>query len=81
MKKVSLKIDDEIYGETEKILSTIKKPLNKYIIEAIMAYNKIQRRKILEQLLCKESSLVRKESMSILKEFEENTSDDLTIFS
>lgn len=71
MKTISLKIDDEIFGETEKILSTIKKPRNSYINEAIEAYNKIQRRKILEQKLSKESSLVKKESMLVLKEFEE----------
>lgn len=71
MKTVSLKIDDEIFGETEKILSTIKKPRNRYINEAIEVYNKIQRRKILEQKLSKESSLVKKESMLVLKEFEE----------
>jgi len=71
MKTVSLKIDDEIFGETEKILSTIKKPRNRYINEAIEVYNKMQRRKILEQKLSKESSLVKKESMAVLKEFEE----------
>jgi hypothetical protein len=31
MKTVSLKIDDSIFGETEKILSRIKKPRNRYI--------------------------------------------------
>jgi len=71
MKTVSLKIDDSIFGETEKILSKIKKPRNRYINEAIEYYNKIQKRKILELKLAKESILVREESMSVLKEFEE----------
>jgi len=71
MKTVSLKIDDTIFGETEKILSTIKKPRNRYINEAIEYYNKIQKRKILEKKLSIESYLVRDESMSVLKEFED----------
>lgn len=71
MKTVSLKIDDMIFGETEKILSKIKKPRNRYINEAIEYYNKIQKRIILEQKLGKESELIKKDSMLVLKEFEE----------
>ncbi len=71
MKTVSLKIDDSIFGETEKILSTVKKPRNRYINEAIDYYNKLQQRMILEKKMIKESNLVKKESMSVLKDFEE----------
>jgi hypothetical protein len=71
MKNVSLKIDDSIFGETEKILSRIKKPRNRYINEAIDYYNKLQRRLLLEKKLKKESDLVKKDSMSVLKDFEE----------
>jgi predicted transcriptional regulator len=71
MKTVSLKIDDSVFGETEKILSKIRKPRNRYINEAIDYYNKIQRRIILEQKLIKESELVKDDSMMVLKEFEE----------
>ena len=71
MKTVSLKIDDSIFGETEVILSKIKKPRNRYINEALDYYNRIQSRKILESKLKKESSLVKEESLSILNEFEE----------
>ncbi len=70
MKTVSLKIDDSIFGETEKILSRIKIPRNRYINEAIEYYNKIQKRQILEKKLKLESSLVQKDSMNILKDFE-----------
>lgn len=70
MKNVSLKIDDSIFSETEKILSRIKKPRNRYINEAIDHYNKLQRRLLLEEKLKKESDLVKKDSMSVLKEFE-----------
>jgi hypothetical protein len=70
MKTVSLKIDDSIFGETEKILSRIKIPRNRYINEALEYYNKIQRRQILEKRLKSESDLVKSESIQILKEFE-----------
>ncbi len=71
MKTVSLKIDDSIFGETEKILSRMKKPRNRYINEAIDYYNRLQRRLIIEKRLKKESELVKADSMSVLKEFEE----------
>jgi len=71
MKTVSLKIDDSIFEETEKILSRIKKPRNRYINEALEYYNRIQKRMILEKKLKKESELVEKDSISILKEFED----------
>lgn len=71
MKTVSLKIDDSIFNETEKILARIKKPRNRYINEAIEFYNKLQRKQILEKRLKKESGLVQADSMSVLKDFEE----------
>jgi hypothetical protein len=70
MKTISLKIDDSIFGETEKILSNIKKPRNRYINEALEFYNRLQQRLILEKKLKKESALVSIDSMDILKEFE-----------
>jgi predicted transcriptional regulator len=71
MKTVSLKIDDSIFGETEKILSKIKKPRNRYINDAINYYNRIQKRALLEKKLKKESDLVKADSMDVLKDFEE----------
>lgn len=71
MKTISLKIDDSVFGETEKILSKIKKPRNRYINEAIDYYNQLQRRAILEKKLMKESHLVKNDSMAVLKDFEE----------
>ncbi len=71
MKTVSLKIDDSIFGETEKILSKIKKPRNRYINDAIEYYNRIQKRALLEKKLKKESDLVKADSMDVLKDFEE----------
>lgn len=71
MKTVSLKIDDSIFGETEKILSKIKKPRNRYINDAIEYYNRLQKRALLEEKLKKESELVKVDSMAVLKDFEE----------
>ncbi len=70
MKTVSLKLDDSIFGETEKILAKIKKPRNRYINEALEFYNKVQRKQMLEQKLKNESALVKEESMEVLKDFE-----------
>jgi hypothetical protein len=70
MKTISLKIDDSIFGETEKILNRIRKPRNRYINEAIDYYNRLQKRTILEKKLKVESDLVQKDSMTILKDFE-----------
>lgn len=71
MKNVSLKIDETIFGETEKILALIKKPRNRYINEAIEYYNRLQKRMILEKKLREESVLVKSDSLSVLKEFEQ----------
>jgi len=70
MKTVSLKIDDSIFGETQKILSRIKKSRNRYINEAIEFYNRHQRRNMLEHKLKNESDLVKKDSLTVLQEFE-----------
>lgn len=70
MKTISLKIDDSIFGETEEILSRIKKTRNRYINDALDYYNRHQRRIILEKRLKNDSELVREESISVLHEFE-----------
>lgn len=79
MKTVSLKIDESTFRETEKILAMMKKPRNRYINEAIEYYNKLQKRMILEKKLRKESELVKTDSISVLKEFEELGYADQTI--
>ena len=71
MKSISLKVEDSIFGETERILSNLKIPRNRYINEAIEYYNRIQKRMLLERKLKKESYLVSEESMSVLRDFEE----------
>lgn len=70
MKTVSLKIEDSVFGETEKILARIKIPRNRYINEALDYYNKIQRRQLIEKRLKSDSDLVKGESIKVLKDFE-----------
>ncbi|MBK6505701.1 MAG: hypothetical protein IPG02_08550 [Ignavibacteria bacterium] len=70
MKTISVKIEDSIFYETEKLVSKLKKSRNRYINEAIDYYNAQQNRQILSDQLERESKLVRKESMAVLREFE-----------
>ena len=71
MKSISLKLDESIFTETEKILKRVRMSRNKYINEAISYYNKVQNRALLAKKFEKESIMVREESMSILKDFED----------
>lgn len=70
MKTLSLKLDDLVYQETEQLLDKIKKPRNRYINEALLYYNRIQRKKIIAKILEAESLMVSEESLKVLKEFE-----------
>ena len=70
MKTLSLKLDDDIFEETEKMTAKLKLARNRYINEALSIYNKFNRRQLLKKQLSKESKLVSKDSMDILSEFE-----------
>ena len=70
MKVISLNINERIFNETEKLVSILKKSRNRYINEAIDHYNKHQQRLMLEQKLLKESEMVQKDSMNVLRDFE-----------
>jgi hypothetical protein len=79
MKMLSLKLDDTIFNETEKLILEIKQPRNRYINDALNYYNRIQKRKILARKLELESNLVKVESMKVLSEFESLLDEDKTI--
>lgn len=70
MKTLSLKLDDEIYNEAEKITSKLKLPRNRYINEAVNIYNLYNSRRLLKNQLERESKLTKSDSMAILHEFE-----------
>lgn len=70
MKNLSLKLDDDIFQETEKIVTRVKKSRNRYINDAIEFYNRLHRRKLLSNQLSNESKVVSRDSLEILAEFE-----------
>jgi len=70
MKTLSLKLDDNIFDETEDLLTKVKKSRNRYINEAVDYYNRINKRNLIAGKLTKESKLVKKESLLVLSEFE-----------
>jgi len=79
MKNLSLKMDDHIFMETEKITARISKNRNRYINEAVEFYNLLQKRKIISRQLQKESRMVQDESMKVLAEFEKLRDEDQTV--
>ena len=70
MKTLSLKLDDKIFDEAEKITSKLKLARNRYINEAVSVYNLYNNRRLLKKQLTKESKLTSKDSMNILHEYE-----------
>ncbi len=70
MKNLSLKLEDDIFFETEKIITKVKKNRNRYINEAIEFYNRLHKRRLLSKQLIKESKLVSEDSLKVLAEFE-----------
>lgn len=70
MKTLSLKLDDNIFDETEDLLPKVKKSRNRYINEAVDYYNRINKRTLIAKKLAKESKIVKKESLTVLAEFE-----------
>jgi len=76
MKTISLKLDDSIFNETEDLLTEMKKSRNRYINEAVDYYNRINRRNIISKKLAKESRLVKRESLTVLSEFESLQDED-----
>jgi hypothetical protein len=70
MKVLSLKLDDDVFEETERIISKLELARNRYINEALALYNKYNRRKMLKSQLAKEAVLANATSMDVLREFE-----------
>jgi hypothetical protein len=76
MKNLSLKLEDNIFIETEKIVTKVKKNRNRYINEAIEFYNQLHKRRLLSKQLSKESKLVSADSLKVLAEFEKLDHED-----
>ena len=70
MKSLSLKLDDNVFEETEKVVSELKLARNRYINDALNMYNQFNKRKVLKKKLAKESKIVTLSSSEVLAEFE-----------
>jgi len=68
---LSLKLEDDIFLDTEKITKKMKCSRNRYINDALKLYNKFIERNLVKQQLADESKLTRNTSMEILEEFED----------
>lgn len=76
MKNLSLKMDDMVFNETERITGKISKNRNRYINEAVQFYNLLQKRRIITRQLSTDSRAVQEESMKVLAEFENLQDED-----
>jgi predicted transcriptional regulator len=70
MKVLSLKLDDDIYEETEKMTADMRMARNRYINDAVKLYNLFNRRRLLKKQLERESRLTRADSMETLDAYE-----------
>lgn len=70
MKTLSLKLDDDIFTETEEITERLKMARNRYINEALRAFNEYQKRKTLKNKLLQESRAAYGNSLEVLEEYE-----------
>jgi len=70
MKNLSLKLKEEIYRDTEKVVKKLNIPRNSYINKAVDFYNKVNNKNMLRKKMFEESLLVSADSMDVLKEFE-----------
>ena len=71
-KTVSLKIDDSIFEETEKIVRRVKKSRNSYIIAAIEYYNKHHNQLMKRQKPQINPVITGKKSLALLTELEKD---------
>ncbi|MEN9598785.1 MAG: hypothetical protein RL596_1096 [Bacteroidota bacterium] len=76
MKILSLKLDDDIFMETEKLLGKMDIARNRYINEAVHVYNVYNKKKLVKASLHKASKLTRNDAMGILDEFESLIDED-----
>ena len=69
-KAISLKLDPNLLKSTNEIVAEMDISRNRYINEAIAAYNKMKKKDWMTQQLKKELPLIQEESMNVLKEME-----------
>ncbi len=70
MRMLSLKLNEDVLLETDKVVKELKMSRNGYINEALRVFNAFNRRRILKKILHRESRRVMADSMAVLKEME-----------
>jgi hypothetical protein len=70
MKNLSLKLEEEVFMETEKMVILLGGNRNRYINQALVYYNAHRYRLWLQEKLKQESALVAADSMRVLAEFD-----------
>ena len=69
-KALSLKLQEDIFQDTEAMRKKVNLPRNTYINKAVDFFNQMNRKRMLKKQLAKESKLVEASSLEVLKEFE-----------
>ena len=69
-KALSLKMDDQIFEETEHILKKIHVPRNAYINQAVRFYTRFQKKLLARKKLKKDVRILKTETQKFIKEFE-----------
>lgn len=70
-KILSLKLQNPVFVESERIITKLNIPRNTYINEALQFYNALNRRQLLKKQFAKESRLVANDSLAMLELFED----------
>lgn len=70
MKTIRVKILDDVYQETEKMLEKVDKSRNDYMSDAIDFYNKYQRQLWLEKEFTSDTALAGEDSVEMARDLE-----------
>lgn len=70
MKTLSLKLDEELFEETEKLIKQKGVARNRYINDALDFYNRFQKRREMAEAFKNTAELVKNSSMLINEEFD-----------
>lgn len=69
-KLLSLKMDERIFLETERVLKKIRLPRNAYINRAVEFYNRFQSKMLTKTRLKKDVALLKMDTKEFLEKFE-----------
>lgn len=69
-KALSLKMENSLFEETERLLKKIRLPRNTYINQAVNFYNRCNQRLLIKKQLQKDTKALKKDTKEFLKAFE-----------